>query len=87
MDMAGGRRGVGMATQGLLQDLVDGRPGRKAGATTTTAAKWSGRPGSVGVTSGHWRPHRGAARKKRLVDSHHSRRASSPAGRTGTPRR
>ncbi|KAL3197114.1 hypothetical protein MRX96_045001 [Rhipicephalus microplus] len=29
----------------------------------------------------------GAAGKKSLVDSHHSRRASSPAGWTGTPRR
>lgn len=86
-DTAGGRRGVGMARQGLLQVLVDGLSGRKAGATATTSAKWSRRPGSAGVTSRHWRPDREWQARKRLVDSHHSRRASSPAGLTGTPGR
>ncbi|KAL3192023.1 hypothetical protein MRX96_018142 [Rhipicephalus microplus] len=87
MDTAGGRRG--------------GRHGQ-AGTSPGPRGRSSGQEGRgndddggevVRTTRVRWCHQRalatgpGAAGKKRLVNSHHSRRASFPAGRTGTPRR
>ncbi|KAL3203023.1 hypothetical protein MRX96_042234 [Rhipicephalus microplus] len=85
MDTAGGRRGVGMARQGLFQ--VAGPRGRTSGQESPgdddcgevvmmTRVRWCHQPA---LATGP-----GVAGKKRLVDAHRSHRVSSFAGWTET---
>ncbi|KAL3192070.1 hypothetical protein MRX96_018189 [Rhipicephalus microplus] len=89
MDTAGGRRGGRHGQAGTSP------VGRTRGRTPVQECRGDDDDGGevVTMTGVHWCHQQalangpGAAGKKRLVDSHHSRRASSPVGWTGTPRR